>query len=92
MVVFLDVPRWLSFWLCAQRSAQYLFRSRPELPQNCPGIKIIPALVEIIWKFPYKVKLEILALGQKHAERQQFVHMKPKAQLDGFLCSLRPKA
>lgn len=91
VVVFLDIPRWLSFWRCAQRNAFYLFRSRPGLPQNCPEIKIIPTLVKIIWKFPYMVKPKILALGQKHAHRQKFVHVKSKEQVNDFLCSLRQK-
>lgn len=55
-IVFLDYPRWLCFVRCALRNVRYLFSSRPGLPDHCPEILIIPRLVQIIWRFPHKVK------------------------------------
>jgi hypothetical protein len=50
LIVFLDYPRWVSFWRCAKRNWRYLFRSRPGLPENCPEIRIVPTLIRIIWQ------------------------------------------
>lgn len=69
IVVFLDVPRRVSFVRCARRNWPYLFRSRPELPENCPELLILPKLIEIIWKFKANVRPTLLAkteaLGQQ---------------------------
>ena len=61
IVVFLDVPRRTSFVRCAKRNWPYLFRSRPELPENCPELLILPKLIEIIWTFKANVRPRLLA-------------------------------
>ncbi len=40
VIIFLDVPRRLSYFRCVKRNWLYLFSSRPGLPDNCPEIKI----------------------------------------------------
>jgi len=55
-VIFLDVPRKVSFWRVCRRNWKYLFRSRPELPAGCPEILIIPTLFKIIWNFPLRIR------------------------------------
>ncbi|GAB6262629.1 P-loop NTPase family protein [Photobacterium sp. R1] len=64
-VIFLDVPRHICVARCIKRNLPYLFRSRPELPDNCPEILIIPRLFKIIWKFPKLAKPNILQ-SMKH--------------------------
>jgi len=61
IVIFLDVSRRTSFIRCAKRNWKFLFKSRPELPENCPEILIIPYLIKIIWKFKTNVRPKILA-------------------------------
>ena len=61
LVVFLDVPRRVSLVRCARRNAPYLFRSRPDLPERCPEVLIIPKLLKIIWQFPTHVRPQLLA-------------------------------
>lgn len=61
IVVFLDVPRRISYVRCAKRNWPYLFRSRPELPEKCPELLILPKLIEIIWKFKANVRPTLLA-------------------------------
>ena len=61
IVIFLDVNRAASYWRCTRRNWPYLFKSRPELPGNCPEILIIPRLIKIIWRFPNHVRPKILA-------------------------------
>lgn len=51
-IIFLDFPRYTCVARCLKRNSRFLFRSRPELPENCPEIKIIPQLLRIIWQFP----------------------------------------
>lgn len=64
-VIFLDVPRHICLFRCLKRNLPYLFRSRPELPDNCPEILIAPRLFKIIWKFPQLAKPNILHSMQK---------------------------
>lgn len=60
IVIFLDVNRATSYWRCAKRNWRYLLKSRPELPDNCPEILILPRLLKIIWKFKHHVRPKIL--------------------------------
>lgn len=65
-VIFLDVPRLVCMYRCFKRNFPYLFKSRPELPENCPEILIIPQLLKIIWAFPKRARPTILkTLDQK---------------------------
>ncbi len=50
-IVFLDLPRCTCLKRGVLRSFKYLFSSRPELPNNCPEIKIIHRLIKLIWQF-----------------------------------------
>ena len=61
LVVFLDLPRRVCLWRCAKRNWRYMFRSRPELPENCPEYLIVPRLLEMILKFPSLVGAQIYA-------------------------------
>lgn len=60
MTIFLDVPRGICMARCFRRNLPYLFKSRPELPDNCPEFLIVPQLLKIIWRFPNLVKPIIL--------------------------------
>jgi adenylate kinase family enzyme len=68
LVVFLDVPRFLCMWRCTKRNIRYLFKSRPELPQDCPEWLILPKLVSIIWQFPRLVGENIRAEARESAK------------------------
>lgn len=61
IVVFLDVPRRVSYLRSIKRTYKYLFKTRPELPENCPEILIIRRQIGIIWRFSKRVKPKILA-------------------------------
>lgn len=85
-IVFLDVPRHVSYWRVLRRNYRYLFRSRPELPPHCPEILIIPSLLRLIWRFPNKVRPRILQA--KEDRGNLFVHIKSTKDVDIFLKSL----
>lgn len=56
VTVFLDVPRHRCTIRALKRSVPHMFKSRPELPANCPGYKILPKLYKIIWNFSGRVR------------------------------------
>lgn len=58
--IFLDIPRLVCLFRCIKRNFPYLFKSRPELPENCPEILIIPQLLKLIWAFPKRARPTIL--------------------------------
>lgn len=60
LTVFLDVPKYKCLRRALMRSLPYLFKGRPELPENCPEYQILPQLVKIIWGFEDRVKPKIL--------------------------------
>jgi len=60
LIIFLDYARLSCLTRAFKRNLKYLFKSRPELPKNCPEILIIPTLVKIIWNFDIVAKPHIL--------------------------------
>ena len=84
IVIFLDVPRRVSYWRVLKRNKNYLFKSRPGLPAKCPEILIIPTLVKIIWRFPSRVRPKILA-EKASREGTSFVHVRKWADLERYL-------
>lgn len=61
VVIFLDVSRKTAFVRCIKRNWKFLFKGRPELPDNCPELRIMPYLIKIIWRFKAHVRPKILA-------------------------------
>ncbi|KJY76922.1 hypothetical protein [Vibrio nigripulchritudo] len=83
-VVFLDVPRTVCLFRCLKRNLPYLFRSRPELPANCPEIIILPRLLKLIWNFPSLGKPAILSsLNQKRG-----LVIKGSSNIDGLVAQI----
>lgn len=72
VVIFLDVPRRVSFWRVTKRNWEFLFRSRPELPPGCSEVLIIPTLIKIIWHFPKRIRPRILDLALQGNDPQRF--------------------
>ena len=58
--IFLDVSRKTSIVRCSKRNWRFLLSGRPELPDNCPEILILPQLLKIIWNFKDRVRPEIM--------------------------------
>lgn len=87
-VVFLDVPRRISFRRVCVRNWRYLFRSRPELPPGCPEILIIPTLCRIIWNFPRTVRPRILRQAAEAEATQRFHHLRTGEDVERFLAEL----
>ncbi len=87
-VVFLDVPRRVSFLRVFRRNWRYLFRSRPELPPKCPEIRIIPTLCGIIWHFPTRVRGRLLERMDRCRDSQMHFHLKTENDVQGFLAVL----
>lgn len=67
IVIFLDLPRHRCILRCAKRNWRYLLSSRPGLPEDCPEIRIIGRLLQIIWRFPSRVRPGILAAIAAHS-------------------------
>lgn len=85
-VIFLDFPRHVCYVRAAKRNWRYLFQSRPDLPDNCPEILIIPKLVKIIWRFPNRVRPKIL--NEKARRSGTFIHIRSNRDLRKYLGSL----
>ncbi len=86
-VIFLDIPRRICFYRVTKRNIRYLFKSRPELPAHCPEILIVSKLIKIIWKFPTRVKPNIL-FEKDRRDSTTFIHVKNNKQLRNYLNQL----
>ena len=75
-IIFLDMPRSLCFRRLFLRNYKYLFKSRPELPENCPEIKIIRKLIPIVWNFNKLVRPTILSHLEKNDKLKDIYHIK----------------
>jgi adenylate kinase family enzyme len=73
LVIFLDRTPMECTARCLKRNLPYLFRSRPELPPNCPELFIIPTLMQIIWKFPKLVGETIRSESKEPHNSDRFV-------------------
>lgn len=87
LVIFLDYPLEITYWRVLKRNLPYLFKSRPELPDNCPEILIIPYLIKLMWRFQQSVRPNILKEKEKR-RKDSFVHIRTNADLRHFLASL----
>jgi adenylate kinase family enzyme len=86
-IIFLDIPRRACFRRVTNRNWKYLFKSRPELPENCPEILIIPTLIKIIWRFPTNVRPRIIEEKLKRSA-SSFIHIQSMADLERYLQSV----
>ncbi len=75
-VIFLDIPRVSCFKRLILRNYKHLFKSRPELPENCPEIKIIGKLIRIVWNFNKLVRPKIVSHLEKNIELKNIYHIK----------------
>lgn len=89
IVIFLDVSPVLCTWRCAKRNWHFLFRSRPELPENCPEIAIIPKLLKIIWQFDGRVRPAILNRMDSPKCEQSYFHVRSVEELQNALSELQ---
>lgn len=89
VVVFLDVPRHLSFWRVFKRNGRYLFHTRPGLPPNCPEWRIIPTLFKIIWNFPKKIRPVILNRMNTEKNQQRCFHLRSNRDISNFIAEVK---
>ncbi len=82
--IFLDCPRTVSYFRTLKRNIPYMFKSRPDLPQGCPEIKIIPQLISIIWNFPNNVKPLILDMFNNDENIMNY-HLTTRHDVNNFL-------
>ncbi len=83
-IIFLDVPRFVCIFRCFKRNIPYLFKSRPELPENCPEILIVPQLLKIIWNFPARARPIIL----ETLDRKRGVVISDLSQIDDLVAKI----
>lgn len=74
-ILFLDYPRRVCYWRAFRRNCNYIFKSRPELPERCPEILIIGGLIKIIWNFPNLFKPTILKHINENLQKKKIFYI-----------------
>lgn len=87
-IIFLDFPRHVLFWRVFKRNIRYLFKSRPELPEDCFEICIVFKLIKIIWNFPSQFKPMVIEHFRLHQSTKNIFHIRSNAELQNFIVSV----
>ena len=59
-IIFLDTPRSTCLYRCIKRCFQWGFSTRPELPEDCPEIKILFRAIKLVWRFSNTYRKQLL--------------------------------
>ena len=59
-IIFLDTPRSTCLYRCIKRCFQWGFSTRPELPEDCPEIKILFRAIKLVWWFSNTHRKQLL--------------------------------
>lgn len=78
-IIFLGLPRHITGWRAAKRTARNLLCTRPEMPAGCPEGLVIAKLARIIWTFPTTTRLRILDALTDRSPGQVAVHIASRA-------------
>lgn len=84
-VIFLDVGRATAYRRVLKRNWRYLFRSRPEMPENCPEIRILPRLIRIIWGFEKNVRPDLIKHMKNASDEVRVFQIQSRSDLAAFL-------
>lgn len=90
-IIFLDCPRRISYWRVLKRNWRYLFKSRPELPKNCPEILITKKLIQIIWNFQRLVRPGILDYIEEHKDSKNIFHLRNNSDINLLISMINTK-
>ncbi len=72
-IVFLDFPRCTCLKRALARTVRHLFRQRPELPADCPELRVVWAMLKIIWRYPTETRPRLTAYLAKSAPHKNVV-------------------
>ncbi|WP_424982020.1 hypothetical protein [Maritalea sp. S77] len=69
IIVFLDVARPVAYARALKRNLPYLFKSRPELPEDCPEYKLALRHLKLVWNFKGQIRPNIMRDMHLHPEK-----------------------
>ncbi|MDO8649162.1 MAG: AAA family ATPase [Candidatus Peregrinibacteria bacterium] len=84
-IIFLDFPRWINVWRTLKRNIQCGFRTRSEMPADCPDYKHLPFIIRVIWSFPHKQNPWILEALDRMKHQKRIVHIRNNKELKSFM-------
>jgi adenylate kinase family enzyme len=86
-IIWLDLPRWLCLSRATWRWISYQGRTRPDMPEGCPG-KIDLAFLRWIWDYPGRLRAGTLVALERHGAGKQVIILRSRADVRRFLASL----
>lgn len=82
VIVLLDLPLAVHYWRAMKRQMRDVFRARPDLPENCPMLRMTVPLLKTIW-FTHKLaRPKLLELVGRFRESKTVLHIQSRAALD----------
>jgi len=86
-IIFIDVPRRVSYLRIFLRFLKFRGRTRPDLPGDCPE-KIDRDFIEWIWYYPITRRPAILRFLKKQEAKKNIVILNGQHDIERFIASL----
>jgi len=87
-IIFIDIPRRLSYLRVISRFLRFRGRTRPDLTENCPE-KIDWDFIRWIWDYPHTRKPVILRFLEKLKPTKDVIVLRGQNEIEIFLDSIR---
>lgn len=87
-IIFLDYPRMTCIWRMIKRNIACGFRTRSEMPADCPDYRQLPFIFRVIWSFPKKQNPWILEEMDSMKSWKHIVHIRNNPELRSFIQSV----
>lgn len=84
-IVFVDLPVYRHYWWSLKRQAQYAFRPRPDLPENCPMLPMTMEMFKTIWVVHRRGIPWLRCLIETQGEGRTVVRLTSPKQITEFL-------
>lgn len=85
VIVFIDLPLHVHYWRAFKRQARDIFHARPDLPENCPMLRMTVPLFKTIWHTHKLARPRLLNLLGQFRASKTVLHLQTRAALDQLL-------
>jgi adenylate kinase family enzyme len=84
-IIFIDFPMRIHYWWSMKRQIKYAFRSRPEMPENCPNLMKTRELIQIMKRVNVELRPILLSMMDERKATTQIVQLRSPRERQEFL-------
>lgn len=87
MIIFLDLPRWVTTYRVMKRRVMYHGKTRPDMNEGCPE-RLDWAFIKWVWHFRRDKRDGIMRKLEQLTEDKQIIILRSRAEVKQFLRQL----